>query len=89
MSTNDILLKKNLKKYDIFLKKMLKKMKDAKILKKMKKHEKMPSGTSELCNKKNIFLIDNSNKIKLRHANLGKLHLDQKGSFLFKNTFTK
>ena len=29
----------------MFLKKMLKKMKDAKILKKMKKHEKMPSGT--------------------------------------------
>ena len=43
----------------------------------------------ELCKEKNIHLIDNSKKIKLRHLNKGKLHLNQKGSRLLSDIFLK
>ena len=43
----------------------------------------------ELCKEKNIYLIDNSKKIKLQHLNKGKLHLNQKGSFLLSDIFLK
>lgn len=49
----------------------------------------MNAALLELCNKNQYILIDNSKKIKPRQINMRKLHLDQKGSFSFKNTFTK
>ena len=43
----------------------------------------------ELCKENNIYLIDNSKKIKPQHINKGKLHLNQKGSHLLSDTFLK
>ena len=43
----------------------------------------------ELCKEKNIYLIDNSKKIKPQHINKGKLHLNQKGSRLLSDMFLK
>ena len=41
----------------------------------------------ELCKEKNIYLIDNSKKIKPQHLNKGMLHLNQKGSRLLSDIF--
>ena len=41
----------------------------------------------ELCKKKNIFLVDNSKKIKAQHLNKGKLHLTKFGSKVLSNNF--
>ena len=43
----------------------------------------------ELCKEKNIYLIDNSKKIKPQHLNKGKLHLNQKRSRLLSDIFSK
>ena len=43
----------------------------------------------ELCKEKNIYLIDNSKKIKPQHLNKGKLHLNQKGSRLLSDKILK
>ena len=43
----------------------------------------------ELCKEKNIYLIDNSKKIKSQHLNKGKLDLNQKGSRLLSDIFLK
>ena len=43
----------------------------------------------ELCEEKNIYLIDNSKKIKPQHLNKGKLHLNQKESRLLSDIFLK
>ena len=43
----------------------------------------------ELCKEKNIYLIDNSKKIKPQHLNKGKLHLNQKGYRLLSDIFLK
>ena len=43
----------------------------------------------ELCKEKNIYLIDNTKKIKPQHLNKGKLHLNQKGSCLSSKIFLK
>ena len=43
----------------------------------------------EMCKEKNIYLIDNSKKIKPQHINKGKLHLNQKGSRLLSDIFLK
>ena len=43
----------------------------------------------ELCKEKNIYLIDNSKKIKPQHLNKGKLHLNQKRSRLLSDIFFK
>ena len=43
----------------------------------------------ELCKEKNIYLIDNSKKIRPQHLNNGKLHLNQKGSHLLSDIFLK
>ena len=43
----------------------------------------------ELCKEKNIYLIDNSKKIKPQHLNKGKLHLNQKGSRLLSDILLK
>ena len=39
----------------------------------------------ELCKGKNIYLIDNSKRIKLQHLNKGKLHLNKNGSKILSN----
>ena len=41
----------------------------------------------ELSKEKNIFLIDNSRKIKAQHLNKGKLHLTKYGSRILSNNF--
>ena len=41
----------------------------------------------ELCKKKNIFLVDNSKKIKAQHLDKGKLHLTKFGSKVLSNNF--
>ena len=43
----------------------------------------------EMCREKNIYLIDNSKKVKPQHINKGKLHLNQKGSRLLSDMFLK
>ena len=43
----------------------------------------------EMCREKNIYLIDNSKKVKPQHINKGKLHLNQKGSHLLSDIFLK
>ena len=40
-----------------------------------------------MCRDKNIYLIDNTNKIKVKHLNKGKLHLNRRGSKVFSSTF--
>ena len=32
-----------------------------------------------MCKEKNIYLIDNTNKIKVEHLNKGRLHLNKRG----------
>ena len=41
----------------------------------------------ELSKEKNIFLIDNSKKIKAQHLNKGKLHLTKYSSRVLSNNF--
>ena len=43
----------------------------------------------ELCKEKNIYLIENSKKIKPQHLNNGKLHLNQKGPRVLRYIFLK
>ena len=43
----------------------------------------------EMCNEKNIYLIDYSKKIKPQHINKGRLHLHQKGSRLLSDIYFK
>ena len=45
------------------------------------------SHIKELCKEKNIYVIDNSKKIKLQHLNKGKLHLTKYGSRILSNNF--
>ena len=44
---------------------------------------------TELCKEKNIYLIDNTTKIKPQHLNQGKFHLNQKGYHLLSDIFLK
>ena len=43
----------------------------------------------ELYEEKNIYLIDNTKKIKSHHLNKGKVHLNRKGSKLLNDIFVK
>ena len=43
----------------------------------------------EFCKEKNIYLIDNSKKIKPQHLNKGNLHLNQTGSRLLTDILLK
>ena len=45
------------------------------------------SHLKELSKEKNIYLNDNSKKIKLQHLNKGKLHLTKYGSRILSNNF--
>ena len=40
-----------------------------------------------MCKDKNIYLIDNTNKIKAQHLNKVKLHLNKRGSNVLGSTF--
>ena len=40
-----------------------------------------------MCKDKNIYLIDNTNKIKAQHLNKVKLHLNKRGSDVLGSTF--
>ena len=42
---------------------------------------------SQLCQERNMYLIDNSKKIKPNHLNKGKLHLNKNGSNILSRTF--
>ena len=54
-----------------------------------KKGCKVNAVLMEMCREKNIYLIDNSKKVKPQHINKGKLHLNQKGSRLLSDMFLK
>ena len=54
-----------------------------------KKGCKVNAVLMEMCREKNIYLIDNSKKVKPQHINKGKLHLNQKGSRLLSDIFLK
>ena len=41
----------------------------------------------DMCKEKNIYLINNTNKIKAQHLNKGKLHLNKRGSNILSSTF--
>ena len=47
------------------------------------------SHLKDLCEKKNVFLIDNAKKFKSHHLNEGKLHLNRKGSKLLNDMFIR
>ena len=43
----------------------------------------------ELCNRKNVFLIYHSKKIKASHLNSSRLHLNRKGTKILSNSLTQ
>ena len=54
-----------------------------------KKGWEMNAILTELCKEKNIYLIENTKKIKPQHLKKGKLHLNQKGSRFFSHIFKR
>ena len=51
------------------------------------KGQEVNTHLKDMCKEKNIYLIDNTNKIKARHLNKGKLHLNKRSSNIFSSTF--
>ena len=43
----------------------------------------------DLCEERNLYLIDNTKKFRSHHLNKGKLHLNRKGSKLLNDTFIR
>ena len=43
----------------------------------------------DMCKEKNIYLIDNTNKIKAQNLNKGKFHLNKRGSNITSSTFIR
>ena len=43
----------------------------------------------DLCEERNLYLIDNTKSIRSHHLNKGKLHLNRKGSKLLNDTFIR
>ena len=54
-----------------------------------KKGWEMNAILTELCKEKNIYLIENTKKIKPQHLKKGKLHLNQKGSRFLSHIFKR
>ena len=54
-----------------------------------KKWWEMNAILTELCKEKNIYLIENTKKIKPQHLKKGKLHLNQKGSRFLSHIFKR
>ena len=51
------------------------------------KGQEVNTRLKDACKEKNIYLIDNTNKIKAQYLNKGKLHLNKRGSNIFSSTF--
>ena len=43
----------------------------------------------DLCEERNLYLIDNTKSFRYHHLNKGKLHLNRKGSKLLNDTFIR
>ena len=54
-----------------------------------KKGDKFNHHLKEICNKKNLFLIDHSKKIKASHLNSSRLHLNRKGANILTSSLTQ
>ena len=54
-----------------------------------KKGIEVNNALKEMCEEKNIFLIDNSKKLKASHLNSRRLHLNRKGDQILDNIFTQ
>ena len=54
-----------------------------------KKGIEVNNALKEMCEEKNIFLIDHSKKSKARHLNSSRLHLNRKGDKILGNIFTQ
>ena len=51
------------------------------------KGQEVNTHLKDMCKEKNIYLIDNTNKIKVQHLNKGKLNLNKRGSNIPSSTF--
>ena len=51
------------------------------------KDQEVKTHFEDMCEDKNIYLIDDTNKVKVQHLNKGKLHLNKEGSNLLSSTF--
>ena len=51
------------------------------------KGQEVNTHLKDMCKEKNIYLIDNTNKIKVQHLNKGKIHLNKRGSNILSSTF--
>ena len=51
------------------------------------KSQEVNTHLKELCEEKNLYLIDNNNKIKEQHLNEGKLHLNKRGYNILSSDF--
>ena len=51
------------------------------------KGQEVNTHLKDMCKEKNIYLIDNTNKIKAQHLNKGKRHLNKRGSNILSSTF--
>ena len=47
------------------------------------------SHLKDLCEERNLYLIDNTKKFRSQHLNKGKLHLNRKGSKLLNDMFIR
>ena len=54
-----------------------------------KKGIEVNNALKEMCEEKNIFLIDHSKKLKASHLNNSRLHLNRKGDQILGNIFTQ
>ena len=54
-----------------------------------KKGTEVNNHLKEMCKEKNIFLIDNTKRIKPNHLNSSKLHLNKRGDKIIGNIFTQ
>ena len=51
------------------------------------KGQEVHTHLKDMCKEKNLYLVDNTNKIKAKHLNKGELHLDKRGSNILSGTF--
>ena len=53
------------------------------------KGSEINSHLKQLCEERNLYLIDSTKKFRSHHLNKGKLHLNRKGSKLLNDTFIR
>ena len=51
------------------------------------KDQEVKTHFEDMCEDNNIYLIDDTNKVKVKHLNKGKIHLNKEGSNLLSSTF--